>query len=103
MEFENIKKIKDIKDFILEKGKSTFCSPSYIVSQDISFFSQIILIVKRIYFKVRMLNEKRSESKYIFAIMELSDNGEIKMFKKYLHKKEMLADFTKDNIIKLKQ
>ena len=103
MEFENIKKIQDIKDFIIEKGKSTFCSPSYIVSQDISFFSQIILIVKRIYFKVRMLNEKRSESKYIFAIMELSDNGEIKMFKKYLHKKEMLADFTKDNIIKLKQ
>jgi hypothetical protein len=103
MEFENIKKIQDIKDFILEKGKSTFCSPSYIVSQDISFFSQIILIVKRIYFKVRMFNDKRSESKYIFAIMELSDNGDVKMLKKYFNKKDMLADFTKDGIIKLKQ
>lgn len=103
MEFEEIKKMQDVKDFITEKGKSTFCSPSFIVYQDISFFTQIILIVKRIYFKVRMLNDKRSEGKYIFAIMELSDSGDVKILKKYLHKKEMLNDFTKDNIIKLKQ
>lgn len=103
MNFEEIKNIQGIKDFSIEKGKSNFCTGSSIAGKDISFFTQIITIVKRRYFKVRMLNEKRSESKYIFAIMELSDNGEIKMFKKYLHKKEMLADFTKDNIIKLKQ
>lgn len=50
-----------------------------------------------------MFNDKRSESKYIFAIMELSDNGDVKMLKKYFNKKDMLADFTKDGIIKLKQ